>query len=144
MPWLRALDAYPASVVRNDLLDNGQPQPSAIFLTGADEGLEQSTTNRLGDSVAVICDIDFQNLLPGPNGDLNSPGIARHGLSGIEQQVVESALQFASVVPALAGTVGVDLDQDALKFWIGPDRVDRAFYYVFHASVDQRKGLARA
>ena len=70
-------------MVFDDLLNNGQSKACSIFFAKADEGLEQSITNRFRDSRAVIRNVHFQGFLAEANRNLDSSRSAGHGLTGI-------------------------------------------------------------
>src|SRR4051812_18330578 len=91
-----------APMFERDFLSQGEAEAGAAGLADADEGLEERFADGFGDARAVIGDGEADVLGGFGKGDvdLGIAGALSSGLAGVEQQIVESALDFARVEPA--------------------------------------------
>ena len=95
-------------MVLNDLLHHREAESGSVCFATAHEWFKQLAAYLRRDASSVIFEADLQALLGHlPNVDLDAPGVARHGIKGIEQQILKSALQPSKIEPACTSAVGM-------------------------------------
>src|SRR5688572_16824903 len=82
------LDIDLAAVVREDAVNQGQPETAATGL-GREERLDDMGAVTAADPVAGVCDADDQPFVHGARGDAE-PAAIRHGLHGVEAEIPDA------------------------------------------------------
>src|SRR5579862_8422987 len=106
-----------AAVLLCDLLCQREAKPCAARLANAHERLEQRFTDGLGNAGTIVGDQE-KNLLRGfGEGDANfrRPASLPRSLAAIEEEIVDRALDFARVDPALNLRHRIDDDAHVLR-----------------------------
>src|SRR6476661_8671782 len=122
-------------MVLNNLLHHGEPQSSSIFFAVTDEGLEQLTANNFRNAASVVDDTDFDASPDFAQSHMNLAGLGSNRLAGIQQQVVQCALQLSGVEPSRTVALLIVSDTNRVEFWMRPYRRDHALDRIFDVSV---------
>src|SRR5437899_1689137 len=130
-----ALDAHLAAVVLNDFLDRGEAQPGTVFLAVAHKGLEQVLAHGRRDARTVVGDANLQPLRRAADLHFDFPRIRRRGLAGVEQQVVEDALDLAGIKPAFSPAFLGKRYGNAAELRPGVDALDGALQHLAHTAI---------
>src|SRR5579863_1283727 len=112
-----------AAVILDDLLHHRQPEPSPILLAVAHEGMKELVMNRFGDARSVVGDGDGDPRARAADRDSDFSFLAGCGLTGVQQKVVQGALQFARIKPGGVLAVAENLNQSALMAWVQTNRL---------------------
>src|ERR1700691_1061921 len=115
-----------ATMILHNLLYDCKSKPGAVLFAEAYKGMKQLVTNRLGNAGAVIGDGDGYRGTGAVDGNQNSAFAAGRGLTGIQQQIVESALQLAGIEPCQSLAVAANFNQSALMTRVQAHRLHGA------------------
>ena len=100
-----------AAVILDDLLHHREAEPGPVLFTVAHEGMEEFVMNRFGDTGSVVGDGNGDPRARAADRDPNFPFLAGRGLTGVQQEVVQGALQFARIEPGGILAVAENLNQ---------------------------------
>ena len=103
-------------MILENLLGDGQAQSGSGLFAVTHEWFEQFFSDRAGNTRSVIRNSDLEVVLVFTKADYNLSRIPWHELTGIAQQIYESALYLLVIETGLAPALAKDRDIDAMKF----------------------------
>src|SRR5579871_2626550 len=87
-----------------------QAKSGAVFLAIADKWMKQTLTNRFGDARAVVGNRNRERARDCSRRDFHLASDVGGGLTGVQQQVIQSAFQLARIEPARDLATAQDVD----------------------------------
>ena len=125
-------------MIFQNLLDNRQAQPRAIFFSITDKRLEYLVANALRNSFSIVMDGHFQATRHGAQMDVNFARAGLGCLAAIDQQVVKHAFQLLRIKPSLAVAFAAKRDLHAMGAGMALHRPDCFLQNLFHAGERER------